>query len=224
MLCKLHIIQFMKEELSDLRKIYQKGEINFNELKNPYNLFKIWFNKANEDKFVEEANAMVLSTIGKYGYPKGRVVLLKKIGPDGFVFFSNYNSDKGISIEKNNKVSLLFFWPSQERQIIIKGNVRKTSLKLSDKYFSKRPFKSQISAILSNQSEIIDSYSKLKDDMELLMKEKRNKPLKRPKNWGGYIVKPFEFEFWQGRPDRLHQRVLFSFDKNKKWKFNILSP
>ena len=81
MLCKLHIIQFMKEELSDLRKIYQKGEINFNELKNPYNLFKIWFNKANEDKFVEEANAMVLSTIGKDGYPKGRVVLLKKIGP-----------------------------------------------------------------------------------------------------------------------------------------------
>ena len=224
MLCKLHIIQFMKEELSDLRKIYQKGEINFNELKNPYNLFKIWFNKANEDKFVEEANAMVLSTIGKYGYPKGRVVLLKKIGPDGFVFFSNYNSDKGISIEKNNKVSLLFFWPSQERQIMIKGNVRKTSSKLSDEYFSKRPFKSQISAILSNQSEIIYSYSKLKDDMELLIKETKNKPLKRPKNWGGYIVKPFEFEFWQGRPDRLHQRVLFSFDKNKIWKFNILSP
>ena len=214
----------MKEDLSNFRKTYQKSEINFNELKNPYNLFEQWFSIAKDDRLIKEVNAMVLSTVGNNEYPKGRVVLLKKIGPDGFVFFSNYNSDKGISIEKNNKVSLLFFWPSQERQIIIKGNVRKTSSKLSDKYFSKRPFKSQISAILSNQSQIIDSYSKLKDDMELLIKETKNKPLKRPKNWGGYIVKPFEFEFWQGRPDRLHQRALFSFDKKKKWKFNILSP
>ena len=214
----------MKEDLSNFRKTYQKSEINFNELKNPYNLFEQWFSIAKDDRLIKEVNAMVLSTVGNNEYPKGRVVLLKKIGPDGFVFFSNYKSDKGISIEKNNKVSLLFFWPSQERQIIIKGNVRKTSSKLSDEYFSKRPFKSQISAILSNQSQIIDSYSKLKDDMELLIKETKNKPLKRPKNWGGYIVKPFEFEFWQGRPDRLHQRALFSFDKNKKWKFNILSP
>ena len=215
----------MKEDLSNYRKIYQKKiEINFNELKNPYNLFEQWFSIAKDDRLIKEVNAMVLSTVGNNEYPKGRVVLLKKIVPDGFVFFSNYNSEKGISIEKNNKVSLLFFWPSQERQIIIKGNVRKTSSKLSDEYFSKRPFKSQISAILSNQSKIIDSYSKLKDDMELLIKENKNKPLKRPKNWGGYIVKPFEFEFWQGRQDRLHQRALFSFDKKKKWKFNILSP
>jgi len=214
----------MKEDLSNYRKIYQKSEINFNELKDPYNLFKKWFRIAKDDRLIEEVNAMVLSTVGKNEYPKGRVVLLKKIVSDGFVFFSNYNSDKGISIKKNNKVSLLFYWPSQERQIIIKGNVGKTSSKLSDEYFSKRPFKSQISAILSNQSEIIENYSKLKDDMEILLKKNKNKPLKRPKNWGGYIVKPFEFEFWQGRPDRLHQRVLFSFDKNKKWKFNILSP
>ena len=214
----------MKEDLSNYRKIYQKSEINFNELKDPYNLFKKWFRIAKDDRLIEEVNAMVLSTVGKNEYPKGRVVLLKKIVSDGFVFFSNYNSDKGISIKKNNKVSLLFYWPSQERQIIIKGNVGKTSSKLSDEYFSKRPFKSQISAILSNQSEIIENYSKLKDDMEILLKKNKNKPLKRPENWGGYIVKPFEFEFWQGRPDRLHQRVLFSFDKNKKWKFNILSP
>ena len=214
----------MKEDLSNYRKIYQKSEINFKKLKDPYNLFKKWFRMAKDDRLIEEINAMVLSTVGKNEYPKGRVVLLKKIVPDGFVFFSNYNSDKGISIKKNNKVSLLFYWPSQERQIIIKGNVGKTSSKLSDEYFSKRPFKSQISAILSNQSEIIENYSKLKDDMEILLKKNKNKPLKRPKNWGGYIVKPFEFEFWQGRPDRLHQRVLFSFDKNKKWKFNILSP
>ena len=214
----------MKEDLSNYRKIYQKSEINFKELKDPYNLFKKWFRMAKDDRLIEEVNAMVLSTVGKNEYPKGRVILLKKIVPDGFVFFSNYNSAKGISIKKNNKVSLLFYWPSQERQIIIKGNVGKTSSKLSDEYFSKRPFKSQISAILSNQSEIIENYSKLKDDMEILLKKNKNKPLKRPKNWGGYIVKPFEFEFWQGRPDRLHQRVLFSFDKNKKWKFNILSP
>tara|TARA_B100001250_G_scaffold302324_1_gene264033 strand:+ start:1270 stop:1914 length:645 start_codon:yes stop_codon:yes gene_type:complete len=214
----------MKEDLSNHRKIYQKSEINFEELKDPYNLFEQWFNIAKDDRLIEEVNAMVLSTVGNNEYPKGRVVLLKKITPNGFVFFSNYNSDKGISIEKNNKVSLLFFWPSQERQVMIKGNVIKTSSKMSDEYFSKRPFKSQISAIISNQSEIIDNYSKLKNDMELLAKKNKNKTLKRPKNWGGYIVNPFEFEFWQGRPDRLHQRVLFSFDKNKKWKFNILSP
>ncbi len=214
----------MKEDLSNHRKIYQKSEINFEELKDPYNLFEQWFNIAKDDRLIEEVNAMVLSTVANNEYPKGRVVLLKKITPNGFVFFSNYNSDKGISIEKNNKVSLLFFWPSQERQVMIKGNVIKTSSKMSDEYFSKRPFKSQISAIISNQSEIIDNYSKLKNDMELLAKKNKNKTLKRPKNWGGYIVNPFEFEFWQGRPDRLHQRVLFSFDKNKKWKFNILSP
>ena len=214
----------MKEDLSNHRKIYQKSEINFEELNDPYNLFEQWFNIAKDDRLIEEVNAMVLSTVANNEYPKGRVVLLKKITPNGFVFFSNYNSDKGISIEKNNKVSLLFFWPSQERQVMIKGNVIKTSSKMSDEYFSKRPFKSQISAIISNQSEIIDNYSKLKNDMELLAKKNKNKTLKRPKNWGGYIVNPFEFEFWQGRPDRLHQRVLFSFDKNKKWKFNILSP
>ncbi len=201
----------MKQDLSNFRKVYQKNVINFKELNNPYNLFDQWFNLAKKDRLIEEVNAMVLSTIGKDKYPKGRVVLLKKIDYDGFVFFSNYDSEKGISIEKNNKVSLLFFWPSQQRQIIIKGTVNKTSSSFSDDYFSKRPFKSQISAILSNQSEVIESYSKLKNEMDLLVKENKNKVLKRPKNWGGYIVTPFEFEFWQGRPDRLHQRVMFFF-------------
>ena len=165
----------MKEDLSNHRKIYQKSEINFEELNDPYNLFEQWFNIAKDDRLIEEVNAMVLSTVGNNEYPKGRVVLLKKITPNGFVFFSNYNSDKGISIEKNNKVSLLFFWPSQERQVMIKGNVIKTSSKMSDEYFSKRPFKSQISAIISNQSEIIDNYSKLKNDMELLAKKNKGK-------------------------------------------------
>ena len=167
---------------------------------------------------------MVLSTIGNDKFPKARVVLLKQFDLKGFIFFSNYKSEKGISIYKNNNVSLLFYWPSQERQIIIKGTVNKTSSSFSDDYFSKRPFKSQVSAFLSNQSEIIDSYSKLKKDMDIFLKENKNKRIKRPKNWGGYIVKPFEFEFWQGRPNRLHQRVLFSFLKTKKWKINILSP
>ena len=211
----------MKEDISHLRRIYDKGEFNITKLKNPFTLFKSWFNEVKDDR---EVNTMILSTIGIDGYPKGRAVLLKRFGLDGFVFFSNYHSEKGMSIEKNNKVSLLFFWPSLERQIIIKGSVKKTSIELSDEYFLKRPFKSQISAIISKQSQIIDSYEKLKDDMNILVKKYKNKSPKRPKNWGGYIVKPFEFEFWQGRPDRLHQRVLFSFDKTEKWKFNILSP
>ena len=214
----------MKEDLSNFRKVYNKSQINFNDLKDPFVLFKQWFEIAKNDKLIEEVNAMVLSTIGTDEFPKGRVVLLKKIYLKGFVFFSNYNSEKGISINKNKKVSLLFFWPSQERQIIIKGTVSKTSSSFSDEYFSKRPFKSQVSALLSNQSEIIDSYSKLKTDMDIFLNENKNRKIQRPNNWGGYIVKPLEFEFWQGRPDRLHQRVLFSLLKSKKWEINILSP
>ena len=214
----------MKEDLSNFRKVYNKSQINFNDLKDPFVLFEQWFKIAKNDKLIDEVNAMVLSTLGKDGFPKGRVVLLKKIYLQGFVFFSNYNSEKGISINKNKKVSLLFFWPSQERQIIIKGTVSKTSSSFSDEYFSKRPFKSQVSALLSNQSEIIDSYSKLKTDMDIFLNENKNRKIQRPKNWGGYIVKPLEFEFWQGRPDRLHQRVLFSLLKSKKWKINLLSP
>ena len=214
----------MKEDLSDFRKVYKKSVMNFNDLKDPFVLFKQWFKIAKNDKLIEEVNAMVLSTIGNDKFPKARVVLLKQFDLKGFIFFSNYNSEKGISINKNNNVSLLFYWPSQERQIIIKGTVNKTSSSFSDEYFSKRPFNSQVSAILSNQSEIIDSYNKLKTDMEILLTKNKNKKIRRPKNWGGYIVKPFEFEFWQGRPDRLHQRVLFSSIKAKKWKINILSP
>ena len=152
----MQYIEFMKEDLSNFRKDYKKSQINFNNLKDPYLLFQRWFNIAKSDKLIEEVNAMVLSTIGNDNFPKGRVVLLKQFDLDGFIFFSNYNSEKGISINKNNKVSLLFFWPSQERQIIIKGIANKTSSSFSDEYFSKRPFKSQVSAILSNQSEIID--------------------------------------------------------------------
>ena len=213
----------MKEDLSDFRKVYKKSQINFNDLKDPFVLFEQWFNIAKNDKLIEEVNAMVLSTIGNDEFPKGRVVLLKKIYLKGFVFFSNYNSEKGISINKNNKVSLLFFWPSQERQIIIKGTVSKTSSSFSDDYFSKRPFKSQVSALLSNQSEIIDSYNKLKKNMDIFLKENKNKKIKRPKNWGGYIVKPFEFEFWQGRPSRLHDRLCYSLDTNK-WVISRKSP
>ncbi len=122
----------MKEDLSNFRKVYNKSQINFNDLKDPFVLFERWFKIAKNDKLIEEVNAMVLSTIGNDEFPKGRVVLLKKIYLKGFVFFSNYNSEKGISINKNNKVSLLFFWPSQERQIIIKGTASKTSSSFSD--------------------------------------------------------------------------------------------
>ena len=130
----------MKEDLSNFRKVYNKSQINFNDLKDPFVLFKRWFKIAKNDKLIEEVNAMVLSTTGNDEFPKGRVVLLKKIYLKGFVFFSNYNSEKGISINKNNKVSLLFFWPSQERQIIIKGTVSKTSSSFSDEYFSSASF------------------------------------------------------------------------------------
>ena len=133
----MQYIEFMKEDLSNFRKDYKKSQINFNNLKDPYLLFQRWFNIAKSDKLIEEVNAMVLSTIGNDNFPKGRVVLLKQFDHDGFIFFSNYNSEKGISINKNNKVSLLFFWPSQERQIIIKGIVNKHLLAFLTNIFQK---------------------------------------------------------------------------------------
>ncbi len=213
----------MKEDISYLRKTYKRGEVFFSTLKNPFNLFKSWFNEAKEDKLIDEVNAMTLSTIGIDDFPKGRVVLLKEYGLDGFIFYSNYDSEKGISIKKNTKVSLSFFWPSQERQIIIKGNAEKTSSKASDKYFSSRPKKSQIAAILSKQSHHLSSYNELVAKMSLLEKKYQNISPKRPVNWGGYRVEPGQFEFWQGRPNRLHQRFLFYLE-NSKWSSKILSP
>jgi pyridoxamine 5'-phosphate oxidase len=211
-------------DLSNFRKSYEKGLIS-DDFKSfsPFFIFEKWFEEAKEDKMILEPNAMTLSTINTGGYPKSRVVLLKKFNSNGFTFFTNYDSNKGKSISKNNNVCLNFYWPSLEKQIIIKGNAKKISVKESNDYFNSRPYGSQIGAIVSNQSEIIKDRKFLESKFEKLNKYYSKIKPQRPQNWGGYIVKPVLFEFWQGRKNRLHDRLQFILDGNV-WNSNRLSP
>ena len=213
----------MKEDLSNFRKVYNKSQINFNDLKDPFVLFERWFKIAKNDKLIEEVNAMVLSTIGNDEFPKGRVVLLKKIYLKGFVFFSNYNSEKGLSISKNNKVCLSFFWEEHERQVIIKGRAEKISDLKSKEYFNSRPRGSQLGAIVSDQSTVIDSKDELVKKLHELENKYINTSIPKPSHWGGYLVSPVEYEFWQGGENRLHDRARFLY-KNDNWIKDRLSP
>jgi pyridoxamine 5'-phosphate oxidase len=212
------------KDLSNYRKTYQKNALlETNVPENPMELFRDWFLDA--DKFEKgEANAMNLATIGTDGYPKNRIVLLKKFTWEGFVFYTNYNSTKGIAIKQNNKVCLSFFWQNLERQIIIKGNAEKLPENLSDGYFESRPDGSKIGAWASDQSKPIKSRDELDKKLKSFEEKFNNKEIPRPKNWGGYIVKPISIEFWQGRPNRMHDRILYSLQKDFEWKIERLQP
>ena len=167
---------------------------------------------------------MILNTIGGDGFPKGRVVLLKYFSNKGFTFFTNYNSEKGISIMNNNKVSLTFYWENQERQVIIKGIAEKTEEAINNKYYQSRPFGSKIASYVSeNQSSILPNRESMEEKFIFLSSKLKNKKIDRPNYWGGYTVKPAEYEFWQGRENRLHDRIRYSLD-NSKWNISRLSP
>lgn len=215
----------MNNELFDYRKSYEKAELIIENLdQNPFQQFRTWFHDVEKAGGVDEANAMTLSSIGLDGFPKSRVVLLKSYDENGFVFFTNYNSEKGKSIKANPNVCLSFFWPNTERQVIIKGKAIKLAKNLSDNYFQSRPKGSQLGALVSNQSEEISSREILEQKLESFAVEYQNKPIERPDNWGGFNVKPISFEFWQGRPNRLHDRFLFTLKTDYDWKIKRLSP
>ena len=212
----------MSKDLSNYRKEYLKGVLIEEDLpENPIKLFSDWFINADSKSNEIEPNAMSLSTIDLNGVPITRVVLLKKFSNDGFVFCTNYSSTKGKSITKNPNVCMSFFWSSLEQQVIINGKASKVSEADSDNYFNSRPIGSRLGAIISNQSEIIPSREYLEN--KLKKNNLENNSVKRPKNWGGYIVDPTLIEFWQGRENRLHDRILYK-KENNIWNYVRLSP
>ena len=215
----------MKEDLHDNRKIYAKKSLLEEDLdNNPIHQFQKWFYDAKNDDAIEEANAMTVTSVDEDGFPKTRVVLLKYYDEHGFVFYTNYESEKGKALSANPKTCLNFFWPSLERQVIIKGSAKRLSEKQSDEYFVSRPKGSQIGAMVSPQSQVISSRAVLEDRLAELEKEYASKPIERPKHWGGFIVKPQSIEFWQGRPNRLHDRFLYSSVNQNEWKIDRLAP
>lgn len=215
----------MNSDLSDYRKSYEKGELLLSNVPdNPMELFRNWFVEVDTYFNIEETNAMTVSTIGVDGYPRSRVVLLKKYTDEGFIFYTNYKSEKGRAIEANPNICLSFFWHSAERQIIIKGKAEKIAKNLSDGYFESRPRGSQLGAIVSNQSEVIKDREELEAKLKALETEFEGREIERPDYWGGYIVKPVEMEFWQGRPNRLHDRVRYQLQEDYNWRIERLAP
>lgn len=213
------------KDLSDYRKSYEKSELLESTIpEDPINLFNRWFHEVEDFDGNEEVNAMTVSTIGLDGFPKSRVVLLKKFNEEGFVFYTNYNSEKGRAIANNPKICLSFFWESLERQVIIKGIAQKTSENNSDGYFDSRPDGSKLGAIVSNQSEVIPSRNYLEENLKQLEKDFEGKEILRPKYWGGFLVTPLEVEFWQGRPNRLHDRIRYTYQEDFSWKIDRLAP
>lgn len=214
-----------EKDIGHLRKSYEKGALD-DRLKqvSPIALFEQWFAEAEAHPAIEEANAMSLVTLGEDNFPKARVVLLKQYSPDGFVLYTNYKSEKGKAILAHPQVGISFFWPALERQVIIKGTAEKVAAEVSDAYFSSRPLGSQLGAIASNQSEMIASREILEVRLAALEKEYKDSPPKRPAHWGGIVVRPVEIEFWQGRPNRLHDRLRFQLTSGSIWTAERLSP
>lgn len=213
------------ENLHDKRKVYEKSQLLENQIKeNPMEQFRNWFLEAEENPAISEANAMALSTVEADGCPRTRMVLLKSYSWEGFTFYTNYESRKGKSIEENHYACLHFFWPTLERQIIIKAKVERIAENLSDGYFQSRPKGSQLGAKVSPQSQVIPDREFLEEQLKNLEIEFENKEIPRPENWGGYIAKPFEIEFWQGRPNRLHDRIIYELQIDFNWKISRLAP
>ncbi len=210
-------------DLRRVREEYESRGLDENDLESdPIKQFKIWYSEIENVGYLEP-NAMVLSTVDANGSPIGRNVLLKEIYEDGFVFFTNYKSNKASDIEVNNKVSLTFSWNELRRQVIVKGSTEKISEKNSDEYWSMRPHESKIGSLISNQSEVIPSRENLDKDFVSEKLRWQGNQIPRPDHWGGYKVTPNFIEFWQGRPNRLHDRLSYVL-ASTGWVIKRLSP
>ena len=209
-------------DIAGIRRDYKLKQLDKTDVsQDPLVQFKAWFKEALDAK-VMEPNAMNLSTIKVSGKPSSRIVLLKDIEENGFVFYTNYESNKGQQLAHQPFAALCFFWPELERQIRIEGKITKVSSAVSDEYFQSRPYESRIGAWVSPQSQIISDRNILEKTFQLV-KEKYNKVVPRPAHWGGYILMPDSMEFWQGRESRLHDRMMYE-NKNNIWELNRLAP
>jgi pyridoxamine 5'-phosphate oxidase len=214
----------MSHSIADLRKEYSSRSLLETDIESsPIDQFKKWWTEAVNSQ-IDEVNAMTLATSSSDGMPSARIILLKGLNKNGFVFFTNYKSYKAMHLEENPKACLVFFWKELERQVRITGLVKKISEKESDEYFFSRPVGSQIGAWASDQSQVIESRQWLENRYLQLTEEFKQKELKRPPNWGGYVVTPVIIEFWQGRPSRLHDRIQYTLEEDGSWKIERLSP
>jgi len=215
----------MEKNLDNIRKAYGKSDLNEGTLPvDPITLFKKWFHELESSGNTDEPNAMAVATQGEDGFPKNRMVLLKRFSYEGFVFYTNYESEKGQAIARDPNVCLSFYWSVMERQVIIKGKAEKIAPNLSDGYFESRPDASKLGAIASPQSQVIPSRDMLEDSVRELEVKYEGKEIPRPSFWGGYLVSPVSVEFWQGRPNRLHDRFRYTLDDDLNWIIERLAP
>ena len=211
------------KDLSNFREEYRSGELHENEIKeNPFQQFEIWMQDAINNKTIEP-NAMAVATSTPDGKPSIRVVLLKELTDDGFVFFTNYNSRKGHEIDFNPNAAIVFDWHIMERQVRIEGTIKKVSNEESDAYFNSRPEGSKIGAWVSPQSQVVNGREELDKLQQQTEQRFAGKSIPRPPHWGGYIVIPTTIEFWQGRPSRLHDRIRYT-KTTEGWKIDRLAP
>jgi len=214
----------METSVADLRKEYTfHGLSEAQAHPNPFEQFKIWFEQAIAAQ-LPEPNAMTIATATLDGRPSARLVLLKDYDERGFVFYTNYESNKGQQLLKNPWGAIVFWWAELERQVRIEGSVEQVSAEEANAYFESRPKGSQLGAWASNQSQVIASREVLEQRLQQLQKEYENKQVPRPPHWGGFRVIPAEIEFWQGRPSRLHDRLLYSRGDHGSWTMQRLSP
>lgn len=213
----------MTKSYQEIRSEYLHGKLDEDSVsENPFVQFDKWMQEAITSK-VPHPTSVILATSGKDNQPSARVVLLKDVTDEGFVFFTNYLSHKGQQLAENPKAGLTFFWMEMERQVRIEGITEKVSAVVSDQYFHSRPFESRLSAAVSQQSAVVKDRMELESAKEKLRLQHPDEKVPRPENWGGYILKPHNFEYWQGRESRLHDRIIYQ-KTNKAWEIKRLAP